>query len=949
MINVVKRKSLIVNRMLKKPFVILDLETSGIDPKKNDIIEVALIRYEDGKEVDRYDDLIKIDYELPEIITVITGITDKDLQEKGKASDKVLKKVEQLIAGAYLVGHNINFDFNFLKAKKVKMNILGLIDTIPLAQILFPQAASYSLESLTDDFKIKHKHKHRAMGDVEATLDLFKYLWKNAGQLPKKLIGEIKEFIPRSTWDGGVFFEEVMGGHIPPSEGEQSIVRLQKGEYDSFDDKNQGTKQPLEIDKVFGDDGVMAQCWDEYEVRPQQAEMAQNVLNAFGQNYHLICEAPTGVGKSLAYLMAAANVAIKNKSKVVITTNTINLQQQLYDKDVPRLHEIYKHATDHPGVRVAVLKGRSHYLCLRRLAEFKRRPNFTPEELILLIKILVWQYMSESGDSSEIHLTRPETMTWDFELCADQKYCTPQKCKSYGKCYLQMAREKAEEADIIIVNHALLCADLEAEGSLLPDYQYLVIDEAHHFEEVTTKSFGIAIKQENFSLPIKVIKNHLENLQRRFEGTLFVSQTAFEDIDPILEQIPDLDQLLDNFFSVLAIFVNRNVPDSGYIENLLIDKVVSASQEWMNLGESLEEVSSRLEEWIKSLRQLAETMQLTDDQQFPEQDTFADGLLQEVGLLKEQLTHLKNFFDEDHQATQLIRWAASDYNGIVAAHMAPLMVGPLLKEKLYDEKKSIILTSATLGVKLANGNGAEQHPFTYLRQMLGLDEHFEEIILDSPFNFETQAYVIVPNDLLPITATKSIQQISDFLSNLIKSVGGSLMGLFTSYSAIENIYLNLIHTLSRKDTKLLAQRINGGRNKIMKAYMNNPTNSVLFGTNSFWEGVDIPGDALTSVVIHKLPFDVPSNPIYKVRQEMFTNGFFEYTIPRSILRFRQGFGRLIRSTKDYGVMVVLDNRVLTKEYGKMFLKALPENITIEKMPLAEIPGKVEEWLIRTKE
>ena len=703
-----------------------------------------------------------------------------------------------------------------------------------------------------------------------------------------------------------------------------------------------GIKRALQINEIFGEKGAMIECRDEYESRPQQIEMADNVLNAFQQGYHLICEAPTGIGKSLAYLAAAANISIENKSKVVISTNTINLQQQLFEKDLPLLQSIYKNATGNAGVKAALLKGRSNYLCLRRLAEFKRRPRFTHEELILLIKILVWQYKTETGDNNDINLTRPETLIWDFELCADHKYCTPQKCKAFGECYLHKARRKAEEADIIIVNHALLCSDIISGGGLLPEYNYLVVDEAHHFEEVATRSLGVEVKQENLAIPIKALQNHLDDMKRRFSGTLFINSKALESVDSIIDSVPDLQQSVDNFFNIVALFVGRNVPESGYIENLLIDPVITATQEWLNIGLSLTDVTQKAIMWLSGLRKFAEAVQATQDND----DGFTDELMQEIGTLSEQLAHLNNFFNEDHEDKKWIRWISSDLHGIVTINLAPLTTGPYLKDLLYDKKKSIVLTSATLGVKLAQegGDGYEQHPFTYLRQMLGLDDKFEEVVLDSPFDYEKQVYVIMPTGLEPVQSKKNIEQASGFFKRLIKSVGGGMLGLFTSYGALENVYLNLMHELTPKDPKVLAQRISGGRAKIMKSYMKNPKNSVLLGTASFWEGVDIAGDALTTLVIHKLPFDVPSDPIYKVRGQMFNNGFMEYSVPRAILRFRQGFGRLIRSKKDYGVMIVLDDRVLGKEYGQMFLASLPKGVTIEKMPLNEVEGKAKEWL-----
>lgn len=923
--------------MFSKPFVILDLETSGTDPKKSDIIEVAIIRYEEGKEVGRYTDLIKIDYVLPEIITIITGITDFQLQENGKGKEGVLQKTAEMIKGAYIVGHNINFDVGFLKEKGVELDVLGYIDTIPLAQILLPQLPSYSLESLSDELNISHQNSHRAMADVEATLALFKHLWGCGEALPWPILMEIKDHLPKASWDSGIFFET-----LQPTNSQASSTPKTPTSRPLTD--SQGIPRAVELDDFFAPEGGMSQVLESPEIRPQQVEMAQTILRAFQEKFNLICEAPTGVGKSLAYLSAAAHQAISQKTKVVISTNTVNLQEQLYEKDVPLLQKIYQELTQNSGVRVALLKGRSHYLCLRRWAEFKRRPKLGVGELILLIKILVWQTDTQTGDSSELSLTPPEMLVWDFELSADQRFCTPQKCKGFGNCYLQEARKNAEGADLIIVNHALLCSDLEKEGSLLPEYHYLVIDEAHHFEEVATKAFGAQMKQESIAVPLKALKNHLEGLGQ-FSNTLFSASNTFDTLPDILEKIPSLQQELDNFFSIVALFVTRNVPQSAFVENLLIDQILGASQEWHNLGDSFRTFRTRLLAWLRELADFSDHLALAG-QALPNQSNFIEELNQEIALLTDQLTQLQKFFDNENDAKKWIRYILSDTNGQITLYIAPLLLGDELKEKLYSKKRSIIYTSATLGVDLNDEErGIEApHPFQYVRRMLGLDEKFEELILPSPFNYETQTYIITPSDLQPVVAKTSIEQVSEFMRHLIRAVGGSMMGLFTSHGALEKVYMNLMQHLTDKDAKIYAQRISGGRGKIMKAYNNDPTHSVLFGTNSFWEGVDLQGEALTTLVIHKLPFDVPSDPIVAARSQLFGNAFMEYSVPRAILRFRQGFGRLIRSKKDYGALVILDNRVLHKDYGRMFLKALPKNVTIEKMKVMEVPGRVKEWL-----
>lgn len=922
--------------MFNKPFVVLDLETSGTDPKKDDIIEVAMVRYENGKEVDRYESLIRIDYSLSKIISIITGITDNDLQERGKDREVVFKKIESMLSGAYLVAHNTKFDAGFLEAKKIKMKVLGFLDTIPLAQIMIPSAASYSLESLSDDLNITHVNKHRAMGDVEATLSLFLHLCESIEQLPMQALKEIQSHCEGSTWEGAAVFADLQ------STSPKAMVP--NAEALSIQSSSNGIRKALEVDEILKEGGILHQFWDDYEPRLQQEEMSRAVLDAFEREYHLICEAPTGVGKSLAYLIPAAAMAIRNKSKVVISTNTINLQEQLYEKDIPLLKRIYHHGIQNDGVRAALLKGRNHYLCLRRLAKFKSKRQFSDDEIVLLIKILVWQATSVSGDSGEIHLTRNDKLIWDFELCADKKYCSPQKCKPYGDCYLHRARKKAEEADIVIVNHALLCADLESGGGLLPEYNYLVIDEAHNFEESATDAFGMNLKQENFSLPLKVVRDFLEAFKRQYQDTLFSSQMSGEQSNQLLEGMEDLQSSVDNLFTLIAYFVNRHVKDTGYVENLLIDQVLMGMEEWLNLSVTADEVLTKLQIWLKDLRSFADLL-LLNGNEHSEQNEMAMEILQESELIQDQVSAMKHFFT-DNVASDYIRWMSADLQGVVSINLAPYRPGVMLKNLLYNQKKSIILTSATLGVRLQQRgyDAPEQHPFTYLRTLLDLDEKFEELIIDSPFDFEAQTFVLVPTDALPISSLKSVQQLAPFFADLIKKVGGSMMTLFTSYRMIETLYMDLMEPLKNEGVKLLAQRLSGGRNKIMKAYMNDPAHSVLFGTSSFWEGVDIKGDALSTLVIHKLPFDVPTDPVCKARGQLFNNGFYEYSVPRAILKFRQGFGRLIRSKKDYGVMVVLDNRVIEKDYGKLFLEALPENVTLERMKLAEIPDQVKQWL-----
>ncbi|MBI5411871.1 hypothetical protein HZA43_01700 [Candidatus Peregrinibacteria bacterium] len=943
--------------MFKKTFVVLDIETTGLYPESDDIIEVACIRYEQGKEVSRFDSLIKIDKEIPPIVSLITTIQNTDLVD-APLWETVKLEVQKIVRGAHIIGHNINFDVGFLKKKGIDFESSVLLDTVPLAQIAFPTAVSHSLESLTDELDIKHTAKHRAMSDTEATLDLFKKIWKKIDGLPKPIIDEIKDCVRRSEWGMAIFFDEIRG---------KARATSDKCSYKACLVAT-GTSAPprgLSVAEVFNENGFLSQAWDHYESRPQQKQMATAVAHAFEHEYHLICEAPTGVGKSLAYLVPAAEIALNKKQRVVIATHTITLQHQLFEKDLHHLHQIYQQSapiTSCPPepalsrvegkgglgglspLNVAVLKGRGNYLCLQRLREFKKRSRFSPSEITLLIKILAWPWMNLGGDLADMTLTREERIVWDFELSAASKAIHGGKCCKNPDCYFQQALKATQDAPIVIVNHALLMADLVMGGGLLPEYKYLIIDEAHHFEEVATKSYGRTVTQENLTIPEKSIVAHLGQLKRNYSETLFGQQSCFQEIEPLLSGANDLLQKTDNIFSLISLFVNTHVMPSKYQESLLIDRAIMTSGEWLNLGDSVQKLIEATQEWIRKIEYFSDKLAGAASKDFPECDEFSEELNQEIAILKEQLAQLHPFF-LPVETPRDIRFFSCNDSGAVVLTSLPILVGENLKKDLYASKKSILLTSATLSTPLFADDAPDvaQKPFDYLRKMLSLDEHFEELILDSPFDYEKQALMILPTDLPDVRSQDSLAPVAELIKQVAEATQGRMLGLFTSYRTIENLYLNLVIPLQKKGISVLAQRFSGGRNKILRAFLNNPEHSILLGTSSFWEGIDIPGDDLSCVMIHKLPFDIPSDPLHKTRSQWFSNGFYQYTMPRAILRFKQGFGRLIRSKKDVGIMIMLDSALTKKDYGQFFLKSLP-NVPVEKIKCAEIPALIKEWL-----
>lgn len=925
--------------MFKKPFVVLDIETTGFVDDKDEIIEVACIRYEEGKEVARYSSLVFIEKKIPPIVSLITNIRNEDLTG-APLWDEVKPLVQKIVQGAFVVGHNVPFDAGFLRKKGIDFGSSLFLDTLSLAQIAFPYAGSFSLESLTDQLDIGHENRHRAMSDTEATLVLFKKVWENLNGLPALLLTELQDLIRRTDSSFQFFFDELRG--VREADGSVNFSNP-VGSSDLSGQKilstSEGVSRSIPSQDVFAPGGLLSQIWDHYEARPQQNRMSGAVAHAFANNYHLICEAPTGVGKSLAYLVPAAEMALGQKRRVVISTHTLALQQQLFDKDLEHLKKIYEHGTHNGTIPVAVLKGRGNYLCIQRLHEFKKRASFSPVELLLLLKILTFPFLNKKGDLADLSLSQEERVIWNLELSAESKSRFGGRCCKNPECFFQKACQAAQDASIVIVNHALLVADLVLGGGLLPDYEYLVIDEAHQFEEVVTRGYGKALTQESLAIPIKAVYAHLNQLQRQTTGTLFSQQSFFTDLPALTDQVTPLLQKTDNLFSVVSLFVSSHVPPSDYAESLLVDRLILGLEEWVNLGESVQTFFVSIHQW---LTQLDLFLQRLEAQDFPDHEDFILELGHEIAVIREQLTILRTFFMEDE--TQRIRFLTTTNRGVVTLSTLPLLAGEPLMKDLYEKKKSIILTSATLSTPLVSEEHFElsQKPFEYLRKMLNLNERFEELVLDSPFDFEKQALVILPKDM-NVRHHDSLEQIITLIHDVVLATQGRMLGLFTSYKVIENLFVRLLPLLSSKGINVLAQRFSGGRNKILRSFLNDPANSLLLGTSSFWEGIDIPGDDLIAVLIHKLPFDIPSDPLHKARCQLFQNGFYEYTVPRAILKLKQGFGRLIRSKQDYGVMILLDDALTKKDYGPLFLKSLP-HVTIERVEVEGVAPLIRQWL-----
>jgi ATP-dependent DNA helicase DinG len=628
-----------------------------------------------------------------------------------------------------------------------------------------------------------------------------------------------------------------------------------------------------ELEDILGPEGAIAKSHPAYEYRPGQIKMAQAVFDAIEQNHHLCVEAGTGTGKTLAYLIPA----MFSRKRVIISTATKNLQEQLFSRDIPFLEK----ALDR-RFPVCYMKGRSNYLCWNKLEEMNGEQYlFSPHDPERLSMIREWAQKTKTGDRGEL-IDLPEDMLLWHRLDARRETCSGQKCRNFDACFVTRIRQQAMQSDIVIVNHHLFFADLALRqgdfGAILPDYSILVFDEAHELEDVATQYFGIMVSNYR-----------IEELIRDADKTLTELQVGSEFLSG---QIAKLYQRSKEFFLPFQSGKEGRFALHPLGEGLGIRR---GPQRDDSISSPYKAFRIQLSAFKSALANV------------PVQSENIEALIRRCQEIEDNLASILELDSNEH-----VYWCEIRGRGGVFLWASPINISEILQDRLFSKVESAILTSATLST---GGN------FQFAKSRLGL-QTADELIVPSHFDFGSQAIFYIPRDIPEPREVGWVRHACKEIETILEASRGRAFVLFTSYSQMEQVYQVL---KNRLNFPILIQ---GEKSKsgLLDAFRNLP-NAVLFATSSFWQGVDVQGEQLSCVIIDKLPFSVPSDPVVAARiahvNDSGGNAFYDYQIPTATILLKQGLGRLIRSKTDRGILALLDKRILTKSYGRMFLRSLP--------------------------
>lgn len=909
----------------------LDVETTGFDPGRDRVIEVAVIVAKGPEVLDRFTSLVDPGRPVPRDTTLLTGIDDAAVAG-APPMDVVVAHVADVIGQRDVVAHNASFDREFIAAAagRAGRRIPGTwLDSLQLARIALSRLRSHRLRDLAEAFDLPPA-SHRAADDTEALFRMWRIMLCGLDALPREVVAEMALLSPHTEWP----LRAVLSHHAAGGGGKHPAFDLKRLRMDATravasgvlhdaEGRDMTAPAPADVLGEFASDGAVGRMYEGFETRDEQVRMAEAVLDAFGSSRHLAVEAGTGVGKSVAYLVPAARFAMDNSVGVGVATKTNSLMDQLVYGELPALSEALG-----GELRYVSLKGYEHYPCMRK---FERAllgvVEADEEDLAAIAGLLAWVAQSAWGDLDAVNIHwRGGYGGLKREISCSVEDCTHKRCRFYPNlCYLHGVRRRAATAHIVVTNHALLFRDTAAAGGILPPLRYWVVDEAHAAESEARKQMSMTADQRALTSILRAL--HAEGRG----GAIDASRTRARAL-AIRRGDDDLANRLDRVVTAMRAEVATTTTIAGSFFDFLKDLAPHASsgydrEELRVTGRMREEggwgvaagVGASLARRLENVVTLGRDL-LTQIEEAGEEagDTRADlaGLLMRVADQSTALATVLDGADETFVYSIAVDRRPDALDGVVAA--SKLDVGEALAESFYPNVRSVVFTSATI---------AAGEDFGHFARCVGLDrlgeEAWEHLRLISSYDFDRQMAVFVPTGLPEPRSAGYHEGLAALLADIHRAIGGSVLTLFTNRRDMRAIYDLIAEPLERDGLRVLIQERGVSAKRLRDEFVADERLS-LFALKSFWEGFDAKGDTLRCVVVPKLPFGKMTDPLYEERQGRYRDAWELFYLPEAILELKQAAGRLIRSSTDEGCVILADARLLGgKGYARRFLEALP--------------------------
>lgn len=899
--------------------VILDTETTGFFDGKNRITEIAMVRMRGTEVIERYSQLINPGIPIPQGISDITGITNEMVVGEPTIFEES-SRIRSFLGDADIVAHNAGFDKRFLDAE-VGFLSNNWIDSIRLLRIGFPRLRSYALGGIASWLGVAAKNAHRAHADVEMLCSVWRLALAGVSTIDEGVLSAILGLSLEGELDEKPWIERILhSSGKARSTFSLSAMRKKTLVSPAVEPKLDAFEQRLLFNnkqKLQGFFNEFAEKNTGFERRESQEQMAHAVYDSFEGATSLIIEAPTGVGKSLAYLLPAVLMAKENQITVGIATKTNALADQLLSHEIPQLQKRLGDAGHKEGdFAYTVVKGYENYFCLRKIEALQKGKSIAPTNLD---HVLSWISQTPASDISR-YIGPPMRR---MEMVATQAECTKRRCRFYPHlCYIHGARQSAKSADVVITNHSLLIRDSLSAIKVLPPIRYWIVDEAHSFEKETRRQTEIQFSGFDFCRELESVlmpnSGLLARVTKLYSGTLAKAKEQSElglMLSKFRQQTEKSLALIQAFNSFSAkAFLSNKKSEEYALSEIWVDDAFREGVKWKSAVTQAEELMHFLQDLLHAGRKLSSVMSLEDilanSDLMPTMSRFLDDLGRQTDALN------LIFFEPSPEYYYSIY--PNSYKKTVSYSAAALEVGPLINSSLTPQAHSVIFTSATLSVA---------QNFEVFKQRVGLDlmdsERVCELILPEVFALREQMQIFVTHDMPEPNSSQYLRDLAHFLVALHRATKGGVLTLFTNRKDMTQSHKLVASELLKDQLELIVQD-SSSHNLINSMRFIEEPHTSLFALKSFWEGFDAKGDTLRCVVIPKIPFAQPGTSLAKERNLRYGSvAWRKFDLPDAILELKQAVGRLVRSSTDQGHIVLCDSRITTKGYGKTILKSLP--------------------------